>query len=226
MSKSAFISRALAADSPFRTLLQLAGFEVYGQSLLKFEPIAYSSPPATDWVFYYSARSVDFFLQGLAQHGIATTAYPNHAALGAGTAEALRKWSITPAFTGSGRPGETAEAFQSIAIGKSVLFPRAEQSRQSVQRLLTDAVEVVDLVVYRNLVDPAVAIPQTDYAALTSPLNVEAYLLKRREAGNTRIVAIGKTTARALELAGQHYRVAGQSSEPALAETILEWERG
>ncbi|MCB0630516.1 MAG: uroporphyrinogen-III synthase [Saprospiraceae bacterium] len=226
MSKSAFISRALAADSPFRDLLLSAGFEVYGQSLVKFEPIAYNSPPSTDWVFCYSARSVDFFLQGLERHGLSTADFPKYAAIGPGTADALQRWSITPHFIGTGQPEETAAAFLTIAEGRRVLFPRAEQSRQSVQRLLSNAIQVADLVVYRNTIDTSVSLSNTDYAALTSPLNAQAYVALRGDQPLPRIVAIGKTTAHALREVGvDAFRIASQSSEQALAETVLGWER-
>lgn len=226
MQKSAFISRTLAEGSHFRSLLLEAGFDVFGQSLLEFEPIAFSSPSTTDWVFFYSARSVDFFFEGLQLQRISPAAFSRFAALGKGTAKAFQKWSVEPAFTGSGKPEETAAAFERLASGKTVLFPRAEQSRQSVQRLLSNSVKVVDLVVYRNRIDPGIEVPFTDYAAITSPLNAKAYRLKRMGKEPSRIVAIGRTTARALEaLDIPGFRVAGQSSEQAMAETILEWEQ-
>lgn len=225
MSKSAFISRALADGSPFQHLLLAAGFEVYGQSLLKFEPIAFSSPTTTDWVFCYSARSVDFFFNGLLAQGIPSARYQHFAALGSGTAKALLRWAIQPDFVGTGNPDETAAAFEQLARGKSVLFPRAEQSRQSVQRSLSDAVRVFDLVVYRNSIDHRVTAPVTRYVALTSPLNAEAYLQQEVASDNTRFVAIGKTTARALKmLEVSDFRIAHQSSEQGLAETIIQWD--
>lgn len=226
MTKRVFISRELRSDSPFRHLLQKEGFEIIGQSLITFSAIEFTSPPAADWVFCYSSRSADFFLAGLDRLGISVGRYPNYAALGKGTAAHLQQLGIRPAFIGSGAPEATARAFWERTKGQTVLFPRAEQSQQSIQRLLKDKLKMEDLIVYRNQKMEGVILPDTEYVVLTSPLNVQAYADNHGFNPTQRIVAIGNTTARALEqVEVDHYRIAEQAAEESLAETVVNWEK-
>lgn len=206
-------------------MLSEAGFVVYGQYLIAFRPLNFSLPPVADWVFCYSSRAAAFFLRGLQQHGLTADRYPRYAALGAGTAKKLQELGIQPAFTGTGDPLASVGSFAERAAGKRVLFPRAEQSRQSIQRLLGDQIEALDLIVYRNSKLTAVELPDTRYVVLTSPLNAEAYLSIKGQGSGQRIVAIGSTTAEALaSLQVESFRVADQASEAALAKTVLDWE--
>lgn len=225
MSRRVFISRDLRSDSPFRRLLRKQAYEVSGRSLIEFSAIKFTSPPTTDWVFCYSSRSAEFFLKRLAELGISPQDYPNYAALGKGTAQRLVELGIEPAFTGTGAPEDTAAAFGVRAAGQSVLFPRAEQSRQSIQRLLEGKLEMLDLIVYRNRQIRDLQLPDTDFVVLTSPLNARAYAACKGYSKAQRIVAIGHTTARALDALGvKDYRIADQASEEALAASVLNWE--
>ncbi|WP_170110311.1 uroporphyrinogen-III synthase [Flavilitoribacter nigricans] len=225
MTKRVFISRDLRSDSPFLQLLSQEGFAVSGRSLVQFSAINFLHSPPADWVFCYSSRSADFFLQGLTRLGLPAHRYPQYAALGQGTARRLRELGITPAFTGSGEPEETATAFLERARGQRVLFPHAEQSRQSIQRLLSGRLEMLDLIVYRNEKIEDARIAPADYVVLTSPLNAEAFVESNPD-GTWRFVAIGNTTAAALDRLGiRHYRIAERASEAAMAELVLHWEK-
>ena len=225
MAKRVFITRHLSPVSSFLLLLSEAGMDVEGFSLLEFTPIKFTSPLSADWVFFYSARSVDFFLNGLHRLGLRPDHYQHYAAMGYGTAAALADHGITPDFVGTGKPEETAKAFLKMARGERVLFPRARQSRQSIQRFLKDKVAMIDLVVYQNEIAADLRIPASDYVVFTSPLNVSAYFGACKPGKETRLLAIGNTTAKALEEQGiSKFRVAKQPGEVSLAQTILEWE--
>lgn len=225
MARTVFITRDLTADSVFQHRLLRAGFVVSGKSLIEFRSVAFAFPPAADWVFCYSSRAVEFFLRGLRQLGWDAGRYPRYAALGAGTAKQLEALGIQPAFVGDGNPEATALRFIEQAGGQRVLFPRAEQSRQSVQRLLEDQLEALDLIVYSNRKVAEAVLPDTDYAVLTSPLNAEAYFAIKEQQAAQRIVAIGHTTARALDrLQLRSYRIAEQATEADLAGAVIEWE--
>lgn len=226
MSKSVFISRDLTAESPFKKRLSQANIEVFGKYLVEFEPVDFSVPPVADWVFCYSSRAVDFFLAGLRRLKLSPDRYANYAAMGSGTAKRLKDKGIVPAFLGSGEPTVTAEAFLERARGGKVLFPHAEQSRRSIQRLLENKLDMLDVIVYRNrkLKDPD--LPKTTYAVLTSPLNAQAYFSGRQEWQEQRIIAIGATTAGALKKMGlSNFRTAERPSEEALAQAVLNWEK-
>lgn len=201
-------------------------YRVFDRSLVTFSAVEFTAPPPADWVFFYSSRSVEFFLQGLTRLGLSADRYSHFATLGKGTAKRLQELGITPDFTGNGAPEVTATAFFKKAVGQTVLFPRAEQSRQSIQRLLSGKLKMLDLVVYQNQKAENMELPDTEYVVLTSPLNAQAYASNKGFAQRQRIVAIGKTTAKALDQLGvSDYRVAVQASESALAETVLNWEK-
>ena len=192
-----FISRNLAADSPLRAWALEQGRELLGRSLLRFEPVAFTPPADADWWFFYSSRAVAF---GLA--GGDPPAGTRLAAMGAGTAAALRQRGWEPAFTGVGYPEEVARQFGEVAAGRRVFFPRARQSRRSVQAALADRVTVLDAVCYDNVADPPPAPIVAEVYVYTSPLNVAAYLDHWAHAPGARVVAIGPSTAGALRERG------------------------
>lgn len=215
----------LAAESP---LLQLGDeWKICARPLLVFEAAVFGLPPAHDWVFFYSAQAVAFYQMGLARLGALPLSGVRLAALGDGTAAAVVKaFGQEPDFVGSGNPEATAEAFLQQAKGLRVLFPRARNSRQSIAHLLAGEVEAIGLVVYENRPTAPSPLPCCDYVALTSPMNVEAYLASVGSIGPLqRVIAIGEATAQALREAGvTHLRVARAPSEAELAASLLEWE--
>lgn len=217
-AKKVFISRPTSPESAFRCLLEPQGLEVDGRSLVAFSAVPYVLPASFDWVFFYSSHGVRFFFEQVAKTGIALPPGIRFGAIGPGTARLLE----TVHFVGDGAPETAAEAFGTVAAGKRVLFPRAEDSRKSVQLLLKNTVEVLDLIVYHNV--PLREIVLSDAAALvfTSPLNAQAYFSKHDLLPDQKVVAIGQTTALALsEMHIVPVVVAPQPSEEALAMLVL-----
>jgi uroporphyrinogen-III synthase len=214
---SLFVSRELTADSLLFRELTAAGFRVVGRSLLRFTPVAFDPPPATDWVFFYSSRAVSFWLSGLAE---LPATPPLLATMGAGTAATLEELLRTPDFVGAGQPTDVAEAFAARVGSGSVLFPRARDSRRSVQSLLPTHMKTVDLVVYDNVIDDEVVVPLTEVAVLTSPRNAEAYLAAVSRPAPC-LVAIGSSTEAFLLAQGQSCYTADRPDEAAIAELVL-----
>jgi uroporphyrinogen-III synthase len=214
-----FISRYLGPDSVFRSRLTAAGYRLTGRSLIEFEAVPFRDVPSTDWIFFYSRRAVTFFFDQLA----GPLKEVRLATFGAGTAEALRSYGYRPDFTGSGKPETVARDFLPHARGQRVLFPRARQSRQSVQRALGDAVVAIDLVVYDNR--PSREVPSRDFDVLvfTSPMNARAYFQQRERRPGQRVIAIGRTTAAALQqLQIKELEVALEPSEEGMAKAVIE----
>lgn len=170
-----------------------------GESLVAFQPALVGNLPAADWVFFYSKTGVRFFFQQVGEQ----VKNCRFAAMGPGTATELERWRRNADFTGDGDPASVAAAFLAVAAGQRVLFVRARDSRRSVQVLLDEKVTVYDLVVYENTIrtdfDP---LPPFDCLVFTSPLNVGAFFAKQKPLPYQRIVAIGKTTAEALQKNG------------------------
>lgn len=219
MPNRAFISRQLAKRSPFRERLAILGWEVVGLSLIEFQPLPFGPLPTADWVFFYSKTAVRFFLEGL---GGPPPSGLRWAALGQGTATAMREAGLRVDYTGTGDPESTAAAFGALARGQRVLFPRARQSQQSVERLLAGVIQAVSLIVYDNLPVENPIIPPCQILVFTSPLNAAAYFHADTLQKGQLVVAIGHTTAAALRRLGIDCRTAPEPSEAGLAAAVLE----
>jgi len=118
--------------------------------------------------------------------------------MGRGTAETLRLVAGHVDFCGDGDPSQVARAFSKVAAGQRVFFPRARQSRLSVQTALADQVTVLDAVCYDNMAIPVEVPIEADVFIFTSPLNVAAYCDHQVLPAGARVLAIGPSTGGAL----------------------------
>lgn len=218
-AQTAFITRDLKGGSPFRQQLEKAGWEVHGQSLIRFEPLAFGQLPAADWIFFYSKRAVAYFFQQLPDTDITQRA--KVAAIGPGTAAALQQQGVNPSYVGNGIPEEVAQAFAAKAKGQRVLFPQARRSRQSVQKALGKQVQAQTLIIYDNKPLQDVPFSRAQVLVFTSPLSAEAYLSRHSLLQGQRVVAIGQPTAEALKPQGVNPKRADMPTEEALAKAVL-----
>ncbi len=222
--KSVFISRKLSVDSVFRAVLEAEGFDVADESLVDFQAVPFDSVPKTDWIFFYSKKSVEFFLKGFSQ---STTQNPlfyvQIGTLGEGTAKTLEQYGFTPHFIGSGNPDTTASQFISLAQGTTVLFPCALNSKHSIEKKIQNKIKCLNLIVYINLPKPDCRMLSQHFLVFTSPLNVEAYFNKHQIQPHQKIVAIGETTAAALRGMGLcEVAVGERPTENCLAQRVIE----
>jgi uroporphyrinogen-III synthase len=217
---TAFITRTLAGDSEFKKRLVVCGWQVEGRSLVVLSPLPIPPLPAADWIFFSSRHAVEFFFQQVDPLSFLSVKW---AALGEATAKALHQRTGRVDFRGNGEPGATAQAFrQAVRSPAVVLFPAARHSRQSVSNLLASYFECLHLEAYDNrpVSDPPRS--EADVLVFTSPLNAQAYFFRHTRAANQRVVAIGATTALALnELGIADVETAAAPSEKALAEVVL-----
>jgi uroporphyrinogen-III synthase len=182
-----FVTRSLAPDSPLRSWAAEHNHQVQAQSLIRFAALPFTAPAMADWWFYYSSRAVRF--AGLPPPGVRL------AALGRSTAAAVKERSGRVDFHGDGQPEQVALDFLKVADGQAVFFPRARQSRLTVQSALSEHITVLDAVCYDNQpAPPAAEIPAEVYI-FTSPLNVAAYLDHFSLPPNVRVLAMGPSTA-------------------------------
>ena len=196
--KRLFISRKLEPQNDFFQTLVRMGFEVYAESLLRFEAVDFGPVPKTEWIFFYSKRAVDFFFK----RAVLEDPLPRLATMGQGTGQSLQRFGLKAQFVGNGIPEQTAHQFLQEAKGQSVLFPRAQQSRKSVQSILGQSIESVDLVVYQNLPKIIVDIPAADILVFTSPMNAKTYFENYPLLAGQKIIAMGPSTASELETLG------------------------
>lgn len=189
-------------------------------SQIRFEFVKARPLPLVDWVFFYSKKGVHFFCQQLPSEK--RLANIKLAAMGTGTATELKQYKLSPSFVGSGHPAKTAQEFLQLAKGQKVAFVQSVHSRQSVQRLLYQEIDALDYIVYENILAPTTIFPTPDMITFTSPMNVKAFLQSNTIQKHQIIVAIGKTTKKALEkrqLTNVH--VPEKPSQEALAELVL-----
>lgn len=212
-----FISRELKNDSLFHSSFNKK-ISIKAYSLLDFSPIHFSNFPETDFIFFYSQNAVHFFFSQLEKKDINTKL----CCMGKGTKKVLESLGYSVYFTGAGNPDEIAYSFLDICKNKKVLFPRAKQSKKSIQKRILGEVDVFDLVVYDNQKKNVFPHPNAGVLVFTSPMNVEAYfdLYKYK---NEKLVSIGSTTQQKLYSMGfNDVKKAKENSEAALVELVKE----
>lgn len=197
-----FISRELAADSPFFHILPTDQVKIIGESLVAFDGVPFAELPEMDWCFFSSRNAVKFFFQGLKDAGLQVPSGLKWGVLGDGTAKSLKEQGYVADFAGNGEPQSVGDAFGIIAAGQRVLFPRAAQSRESIQKILVGLVTIVDLVVYTNAPRTDFELPCADVLVFTSPLNAQAYYAKYPLLKGQKVLSIGQSTEQALRNLG------------------------
>ena len=218
---SLFISRPLSSDSPILAL-EKKGWNVCHESLLDFvEAIGPRPATATDWIFFSSPKAVQFFPWKDWIGG------GKIACLGPGTAQRVLEYRGQPAdWIGEGIPEKVASDFTEIARGATVLFPRAQNSRRSIQQLIAERIKQTDWVVYQNQMKSPIQIPWTDLLVFTSPLNAENYYRHYPDRKAIPSIAIGATTAQSLRSQGVKTVIeTAKPSEASLRSSILHWQK-
>ena len=215
-----FISRYLAAESPF--LLNLANWqaEIIGFSLVDFVEIKIEKLPVADWLFFYSKTAVDFFIKQF-QNQIYNYKI---ACLGEATAAHLNFcYQIHADFIGSGEAKSSAQNLLKLLKEEKICFVQAQNSLQSVSQIIDNQLDSSVLVIYDNIKKNDFENPNADVLVFTSPLNVEAYFDKYALLPKQKVVSIGKTTAQKLNKIGiWDILTAEKPDENHLAKKILE----
>lgn len=212
-----FISRKLPPNSKIKQWAKDKSCQLVDQSLLRFTPVPFQPQlRAYDWVFFYSSRAVKYFF--LQEPNFSNS--PRFAALGAATARTLAAYGRTADFIGKGQPEAVAESFGRRAKGKSVLFPQTAQSRRSIEQQLASTIIATRLVTYRTESAPLAAPLLADIVVLTSPLNAKAWLSNNTPFPGQYFIALGPSTAQALNKQGIDCVFPSSPTETALLELL------
>ena len=222
-TKSAFITRKINKSNPFFKILIQQDFEVNGLSFIRFKAVEVSNLPNANWIFFYSKNGIRFFFEQLAQLNLKVENIDcKWATIGQASTTYLEKLGIKVNFVGTGEPLSTSEAFLKVAKGERVLFPRAFNSKKSIQNILGDQIRQLDLVIYENHLVQNVEKRNEDFLVFTSPMNAQAYFNTFKLEGFQKAIAIGQTTAKALTQLGiNDFTISTQPSEKSLAEAVL-----
>lgn len=198
MNKTVFVSRNIAAESCLHTVAASRDYTLVACSLLEIRYLRdFHLPDQGDWYFFYSAEGV----RAWSARVLSTAFDPagsQYAAIGPGTAEALRAAGLPVDFCGTGDPHAAAYAFLQVAAGAVVIFVQAMHSQNSVHHILGDKVRGTDLVVYENREAPRL-LPDCAVYLFTSPMNTDAFFRLNSIPGSSPVIAIGRSTKASLE---------------------------
>lgn len=217
-----FISREIGEHNYFRKALEKHNIEIEGRSLIRTFPIVNVLDPFylrnINWIFFSSRNAVEYFfklkpvLSKKIQFGV----------VGRGSEDALRKYGELADYVGeSGDITEVAEDFAELVAGKTVLFPRAQDSLQSIQKSLKADTRIIDLPIYETVVEDEIDQTHADVLIFTSPSNVDAYFADNLLDPGQQVIAIGNSTGKKFDEMGVKYTLPYSPDEIGLAEAVF-----
>ncbi len=217
-----FISREIGEHSYFRKALEKHEIEIDGRSLIRTFPIVTILDPFylknIDWIFFSSRNGVEYFfkLNPLLPKKV------KFGVVGRGSEDTLRKFGHLSDFVGeTGDIEEVAEEFASLVENQIVLFPRAQDSLQSIQKSLRETTKVVDLPIYETVVADNIDGTTAEVLIFTSPSNVDAYFAVNLLDPEQKVIAIGISTGKKFDEMGVSYMLPYSPDEIGLAEAVF-----
>lgn len=222
LPRKVFISREIGEHSYFRKALAKHEIEIDGRSLIKTFPIVHVLDPFylknIDWVFFSSRNGVEYFfklnptLSKKVKFGV----------VGRGSEDTLRKFGHLASFVGeSGDIDEVGQEFAQLVAGTTVLFPRAQDSLQSIQKTLGETTKVVDLPIYETVIEENIDGTAAEVLIFTSPSNVDAYFAANLLEPEQKVIAIGNSTGKKFDEMGVKYTLPYSPDEIGLAEAVF-----
>ncbi len=121
----------------------------------------------------------------------------------------------------SGDITEVAEVFADLVAGKTVLFPRAQDSLQAFKKSLKPDTKMVDLPIYETVIEEDIDQTYADVLIFTSPSNVDAYFADNLLDPGQQVIAIGNSTGKKFDEMGVKYTLPYSPDEIGLAEAIF-----
>lgn len=217
-----FISREVGEHNYFRKALEKHNIEIDARSLIRTFPIVTVLDPFylkhVEWIFFASRNSVDYFFN-------LKPILPKHVKFGVagkGSEDSLRRVGHLADYIGEGGDiEEVAELFAELVEGKTVLFPRAQDSLLSIQKALKPDTKVIDLPIYETVIEEDVDQTYAEVLIFTSPSNVDAYFVDNLLEPGQKVIAIGNSTAKKFEEMGVKCILPYAPDEIGLAEAVF-----
>ena len=216
---SVLITRDLKDNSFFKNVLEGNGYSVQGISFIETKAVALNTIPQTDWIFFASSSAIEkFFLQN---PGI--KAKTKFGVIGKSTELELKKHNRNASFVGSINDTKVVGKKFAKAVGEeTVLFPQAKGGLRTIQQQFADSTKLFDLVVYETVKKENLVLPEVEIVVFTSPSNVDSYFEKGKISAHQKVIAIGKSTEKALMEKGIEKCVLPVSfDEVGLAEAVF-----
>jgi len=222
--RSVFISREISESSYFKRALNQHNIQVEGESLIRIYPVINTLDPfilkRVDWIFFNSKNAIEHFFKLNPRLSKKT----RFGVVGRGSEDTLRQRGYMADFSGEDEGIDTEQighAFALKAAGGTVLFPRAKESLQTVQKQMTDDIKVIDLPVYETVLVDNVSKTNAEVVIFTSPSNVEAYFKDNLVDPDQKVLSIGYSTGKKLQELGVSYSLPFSPDEIGLAEAVF-----
>ena len=203
-------------DGALLSFCENAGWELTQQPLIRFEKLPFTLPKNFDVVFFSSPRSVDYFFSENEINSLYKIA-----CIGSGTAALIQAKNLIPDFVGkhSGNPEEVGKEFSLWLGNRTVLFPLAKHSNETIVKTISDNQKMVVRCYETKLVEQEVN--WHDIYVFTSPSNVVSFLKSNTFPKSAQLIAWGTTTANKMRESGLEPTVVlKESSESALVEVL------
>lgn len=214
---SVLITREMKLSGFPKKMLLDAGVKLTEKSFIgihREEPASIDLKPFS-WIFFTSPNAVKHF-----PHFDPLAADVKWAAVGRGTYEAMSKRGVDADFIGMGTTQEVGHVFRAELGSQKALVVCGKNGLRNIQKTLPKN-QFSEYEVYSTVEKGESIATSFDVIAFTSPSNVRAYLAHNEWRGDTRAVSIGQSTATALQAAGITPTISWESSEQALADTII-----
>lgn len=192
-----FVSADLPNDHLLVAFAREKNVHLLAQSLITFQDLNNTTIADYSVVFFSSPRSFNYFISSnKLNHDIEI------GVIGAGTKKYLNEFFSQIKFAGeqAGNPAQVAADFKAWLGDRTVLFPQAKKSHETISSVIPENQKII-LPVYETLALPLVVPPQDIYV-FTSPSNVSSFLLKNAVKTGAKVIAWGVTTQKACELEG------------------------
>jgi uroporphyrinogen-III synthase len=219
-TKRILVSRNLAFESKLRDWANAHQFQLIELPFIRIDPILNVEIPATEWVFFSSPNGLDVYFENYPLLAKKIGVY------GAGTLLRLEEIGMSADFVGdtSKTPKEIGvQFFESISEPTSILFPQSQLSKKSISSV-NKVNTCIEKVIYEtSLVGQEIG--DIDFAILTSPSNIDGFLLENKPM-NTHFIVLGETSKKHFERLGISNKLevptsADESSVILLLERLL-----
>ena len=190
------VSRNLPSESKLRTWCRSLGIELIEAPFIRIDPVLDIEIPDTDWIFFSSPNGLDVYFNNYPLLAKKIGVY------GKGTEMRLSARGIEANFTGdtSKKPSEIGhEFFTAIGPNASVLFPQSQLSKKSIAST-NPGNDCIIKVVYNTSLASHVE-TGIDIAILTSPSNIDGFLLENK-VEDIRFIVLGETSKNHFESLG------------------------
>jgi hydroxymethylbilane synthase len=203
-TKSVYITRTLKEGEYLVNAMKAHGYKLNGHSLIDIKPLKFTNLQQTDWIFFSSKNSVRHFFGQIDNLNFS----PRIGVAGKGTEKVLHEFGYQADFVGEvSDMNAVGKDFAKLVDGKSILFPQAADSLQTIQKHLSFSSRAINLLVYQTTRKKDVSIPDSDIVVVTSPSNADVFFGRELFPRYQHLIAIGESTANRIE----SYKIKGFS---------------